>query len=342
MRQTKLLRSFAVFILLSASAHLHAQKQKKQAPERKLHLWYIADSSSHFSQLFPVRTLVSSLSVFGTLPKTFIDSCRMYHIQLYLAVSDGENAINSDAKTDSTVKKYVIRCLKGGYDGIDLDYEGLAPDAQRFYLAFLRKLSAALHGHGKKLSHCVGYYPAMIDKGPEGFFYTPTVVNETCDLVRVMCYDMYFAPGKNVDKLMGRPDCQGIGPTSNYPWTLEAMSFWSKYVRPEKLVMCLPAYSNDYVFGPKVTGDQVYAACPNDKSSKITDSTWLWYERLNLYNYVDSLNRTHIFYASDAKSTQSLLAITKKLALQNIGFWHFSSINDATWQVISEWLKTGN
>jgi hypothetical protein len=71
------------------------------------------------------------------------------------------------------------------------------------------------------------------------------VIAETCDLIRVMCYDLYWAPGKGDLSLIERPDTQGMGPASNYPWAREAMKFWRSQTPREKLIMGLPAYSND-------------------------------------------------------------------------------------------------
>ena len=79
---------------------------------------------------------------------------------------------------------------------------------------------------GKKLSHCVSFYPALYQDNETKMFHDPAVLNTTCDLVRVMCYDMYFAPGIDKPELKHRVDCMGIGPTSNYLWTREAMLFW--------------------------------------------------------------------------------------------------------------------
>ena len=43
-----------------------------------------------------------------------------------------------------------------------------------------------------------------------------------------------------------RGDCAGMGPTSTTPWAEFSMRWWADRVPKEKLVMGLPAYSNDY------------------------------------------------------------------------------------------------
>jgi hypothetical protein len=73
------------------------------------------------------------------------------------------------------------------------------------------------------MSHCVGCYPTADWNRPEGAIYDPKVPVKTCDLKRVMSYDLYFAPGKGEPEVLDRSDCQGVGPTSTYLWARHAL-----------------------------------------------------------------------------------------------------------------------
>ena len=88
------------------------------------------------------------------------------------------------------------------------------------------------------------------------------VIGETNDMVRVMNYDMYipatprtdltarpdryYAGGRGAMANSSRPDCYGMGPTSTAPWAAMGMQWWLGQVPTHKLVMGIPAYSNDY------------------------------------------------------------------------------------------------
>lgn len=100
--------------------------------------------------------------------------------------------------------------------------------------------------------------------------------------------------------------------------------------------MGLPAYSNDYALSPHGGGKQVYASKPSIQEE--TQRSWLWYERLWMYLYMENAI-PHIFYASDAKSTKAHLATVDELNLSAIGFWHFSSVDEATWKAVRAWLN---
>ncbi|HEY8658825.1 MAG TPA: glycosyl hydrolase family 18 protein [Hanamia sp.] len=328
--------SFCLFILIQLVVISSAFTQTSK---KKISPWYIYKEGNSFSDIEPFKDIIGSISVFGNPPKEFIDECHKYSIEVYHAVSGNEKSIDSAYKIIKIANEYVNDCNLNGYDGIDLDFENLDPSLQNTYSEFLKTASTKLHKAGKKLSQCVGFYPTLYqDKVPK-IFYSPKVIGATCDLVRVMCYDMYYAPGKNDKNSLTRDDCQGIGPTSNYPWTKEAMTYWTKYVPKDKLIMALPAYSNDYTMDVNSTGKQVYAPIPDSVKGTLQSPTWQWYEKINIYLYNDLKGKTHLFYASDQKSTKALLKIGDELNIYNIGFWHFGSVDPKTWNIVREWIN---
>ena len=172
----------------------------------------------------------------------------------------------------------------------------------------------------------MGYYKSMYNKKDVRIFYDPKVLASTCDVIRVMCYDLYFAPHEST-----------WGPTSTYPWAKEAMLFWINHIPGKKLVMGLPAYSNDYpaTGGP---GRQVYASAPDSVGGSLPSPVWMGYDRINVYPYDDINGRPRIFYASDAKSTEALLELADELDIRNIGFWHLGSVDSQMWEVVRKWV----
>lgn len=324
-----------LLVLVSASC---GQEAPANAGKQVI-LWYIYKDGSSFKDLEPVKDVISSISVFGNPPKEFIDECHQNDIEVYHAVGGSEENINTPEKIKALVENYVEDCKANGYDGIDMDFEHLSPEVQEIYTGFLELASERLHAAGKKLSHCVGFYPALYLDANAKMFHQPEVLARTCDLVRVMCYDMYFAPGVGKPELKHRDDCMGVGPTSNYPWTKEAMAYWISQVPKEKLVMALPAYSNDYAVTGDSKGRQIYQSVPDSVSGVLPPPTWLWYEKVNQYLYDGADGNRHLFFASDGRSTESLLELAEELGIPKIGFWHFSSVDDDMWKVTRQWVE---
>ena len=127
-----------------------------------------------------MKEIISSISVFGNPPKSFIDECHQNHIEVYQAVGGNEETIDTPQKRKALVEKYVSDCNANGYDGIDLDLEHLSPDIQDAYTEFLKLASKELHAVGKKLSHCVSFYPALYQDNETKMFHDPAVLNTTC------------------------------------------------------------------------------------------------------------------------------------------------------------------
>lgn len=309
-----------------------------QKGHKRIDTWLVLNKQKGFQKIEQYADILNSLSVVGNPSKGFIRRCHRLHIEVYHLVSGHASAIDTPAHRRATVDKYVHECQVKDYDGIDLDYEHLDPSLKSDYSKFLREVSTALHGIGKKLSISVDNYPTSTWKTPEGDFYDPKVIGETCDLIRVMCYDFYWAPGWTWKgrKTKNHPLPSGIGPTSSYRWARNGMRFWLSQVPRKKLVMGLPAYSNDYALGPDGRGKQVYASKPQVQGP--IQKFWLWYARVDMYLYMED-GVPHIFYASNAESTKAQLKTVDELNLPAIGFWYFSSVDKATWDVVKAWLK---
>lgn len=314
-------------------------RQEISTLSKELHPWVVYGEGSSFADLEPVKDMIASISVFGTPSRDYIEKCHKAGIEVYHAVGGNEKNIDSPEKIDKLVETYVDICTTNGYDGIDLDFEHLNPSVRETYSVFLKKASEALHAVGKKMSHCVGFYPALFEDKNALQFYDPDVLQQTCDLVRVMCYDMYCAPCIGVKELMDRDDCQGIGPTSNYLWMRECMLYWKSRISNDKLVMSLPAYGNDYKLTGLIEGKQIYASIPDKVVGQLPAPIWLCYEKVNMYLYNHEDGSRHLFYASDARSTVCLLQLADELQMPKVGFWHFNSVSPEMWKVARNWMK---
>ena len=241
-----------------------------------------------------------------------------------------------------TVAWVVNRTEAAGYAGVDLDFEHLPKNSTvtDAYSAFLRQLSTALHAGGMKLSACVGSYPTADDG--ISVFYDPAVINETVDIVRVMNYDMYYVGGRGVPALASRPDCEGMGPTSTVPWARHSMEWWMARVHPQKLVMGLPAYSNDYSALPGrggSNGTQQGVGPPVEEAMPGTiETVWTYFDQMFVHRYLAaSTGEPRVRYGVDVKSTQAQLVSAKSLGVRAVGFWTWNTASDAMRKAALSW-----
>jgi len=313
--------AFAAILTLSSalSGCLRAQP--------KLHTWFHYHGEKSLQKLEPYKDLLSSVSLFGNPDRKFVTQCHGLQLEVYSLVSGPVENIAAREKAAATIDAYIEKCSALGLDGIDLDYENLPAKYRGAYGAFIADLAAKLHDAGKKLSICVAYTPGMSQPVPNPGFYDPELIAKHCDLVRVMCYDKHLA---------SQP---GHGPTSTAPWARAAMQYWLKHIPPGKLVMGLPAYSNDYDIRPEGRGRQVDRASP-DTTAPIKPH-WRPFEKINVYRYADKDGNPRVFYASDSKSTGAHLETVRQLTIGGFGFWHHLAVAPATWKIIRKTV-TGN
>ncbi len=292
---------------------------------RQIASWIIYNGPDTINDISAHAGVLSSVSIFGRPTKEFIEQCAGLNVETYLAVGGDESAFDTPENAESSIEGYIRTAKELGVAGIDMDFEQLDPKYQKSFSSFLRDASARLHKAGKKLSICVGYFP-NIPPMNKPYFYDPKVVGETCDIVRVMCYDMHWAGGYT-----GK-----MGPTSTKPWAKEAMGWWQRTVPGHKLVMGLPAYGNDYNLN---TGkaEQIYLPAPVIKG-KLIRKEWMPYEALNSYHYTDEKGIPHMFFASDSASTSAHLETVDDLDIPAVGFWTHHSVGSDTWKVIRKWL----
>lgn len=331
---------FLYFMIIAVSVLLTSCGQgvntSGTASEKKVHPWLVYEEGVTFDDIYLVKDMIGSLSIFGEPPRSFLDECHRHNIEVYKAVAGKTESIDTQEERDALYESYVNYC-ENGYDGIDFDFEGIDAGMQEVYSEFLKKTASRLHQMGKKVSHCVGFYPNMYEDENALMFYDPEVLNEVCDLVRIMCYDMYWAPGN-----AGGDAPSYFGPTSHYAWAKLAVEHWMKKISHDKLVMALPAYGNDYVLEKGLKGSQVYSPVPVDVKGKLPEPSWLYYEKLNLYIYDNTDGKRHMFYASDGKSTDALLDLAGEMGINKIGFWNFNSVSSGMWDEVRKWYNEGN
>jgi len=298
--------------------------------QRRVSAWFPYSPEQGVAPLQPHIDLIASLSVFRSPPsRDFFDCCRDRGINTLRLVGGEGTAFDTPQRARARVEQYVRDCREVGYGGIDLDFEHFGGEYRERYSAFMRQAAAALHDIGRRLSICVPGFPLYAHRTPpDSHFCDPEVIGDVCDEVRVMCYDMIFAPHG------------WVGPTSTCPWARDVMLFWLQYVPRDKLIMGLPAYGNDFPLPPgSGNGAQVHWETPADApGAHDAEKNWLRYERINVYRYMNAHDQPHMLYATDFDSTRGHLETVDELGLPAISFWHYGTIAPGVWRAVYDWL----
>ena len=156
-----------------------------------------------------------------------------------------------------------------GYDGIDIDYEGMSCGKKEKFEEFIVKLSGELHARKKLLSvavhpktgtdneendikKCKGLKNGItMDfrenwRGPLTHDYT--FLGKHADMVKIMAYELHPRKYRN----------PGPGPQAPGVWLQEIINYAQDKVPPEKLYMAIPTYGYDWGLNCKASVKAVY------------------------------------------------------------------------------------
>lgn len=295
----------------------------------RLFPWFNYQGEDSIWQLKEHADELDGVSVFGETPgREFFAFCAERRLEtLKLVGGTGEEAFATAAQARATIDGLLRECTETGYGGVDLDYEHVPPELRGRYAAFMRDLAEELHAAGKRLSICVHGLTVGEHGRPAAFaFYDPEAIAESCDEVRPMCYDYYFAPHAI------------SGPTTAWLWAREVMQFWLQYIPLENMFMALPAYGNDFSALPNDgKGRQVNFEHPAEVGAREIEHAWLHEERLNFYRYRDGDDRPRLLYATDEDSTLELLKIVDEFDIRAISFWYCQTMTPGIWRALNRW-----
>lgn len=202
-----------------------------------------------------------------------------------------------------------------GYDGLDVDYENLAPGDRDRYTAFVTELANTLHAKGKRLS--VAVHPKTSEpgswSGPQAQDYA--ALGRVVDRLRVMAYDYHWATS-------------GPGAVAPMSWVDDVARFAASQVAPEKVQLGMPLYGYDWNgnVGEGVTYDVVMARMGQYGATR----QWSTTDAAPWFSYTAG-GTTHTVWYEDAQSVTAKLPIVDRHGLGGAVFWRLGGEDPNIW-----------
>jgi spore germination protein YaaH len=217
--------------------------------------------------------------------------------------------IDTPEEQDRIVAAIVGIVTSKGYDGINIDFEGLNPADRPLLTDFMRRLHERLAPAGKLTTMAVAA-KASDTKTGWGGVYDYAALAPHVDLVVLMAYDFHYQNGKTPG---------AIAPTG---WVRSVARFGASQFGVDKTLLGVPFYGMDWntAKGPpartvKMAEGPTLARKPGATSgySAVDEANWV--------RYTDEAGEAHEAWFEDERSITAKLTIATELGLAGFGFW---------------------
>lgn len=224
-----------------------------------------------------------------------------------------------DAETrDSVINQLDSFIKQGGYDGINIDFEGV-PEGDRDALTqFMGLLASRLRPEGKLVTIDAAAKTYDATTGWAGA-YDYKALGGVCDLVIIMAYDYHWSGGP-------------AGAVSPLDWFNYVVSYASSVIPASRLVIGMPFYGYDWPTGGTASGVTFSEAL---KISTQLNRTIRFDQASGEYTFTyvkDGIGREVWFQG--AMSTELRIQIVKNHGIDQVAAWSIGAEDPRTWEVI--------
>lgn len=238
----------------------------------------------------------------------------------FLTVTGDPNTITTMLNNPTMQTQHINNLLQivkaQGFDGVDIDYEGLDQSSAQLFNNFIRNLTTTFHAANKLVS--VTVEARIANQVPMDW----KTLSGLADEIRVMAYDYH-------SQLTSQP-----GPVAPIGWLKEIMDYAQTTIDPKKLVVGLGNYGYDWQApsasgqswtGTAVSFDQAMALAKQEKATVIRstgiDDRGYDIGSVANFSYVDSQNRQHQVWFEDNASIQAKIALIEQYKTDGVIFW---------------------
>jgi spore germination protein YaaH len=235
--------------------------------------------------------------------------------------------LSDESRRRRVVSEAVRLCLESECAGLQLDFEGMAPEDFDGYVALARELASALHQRQRYFSVAVAS-PLFTGSRPledyrttfGGFVVFPALpdlreLGRHADFLTLMAYDHY---GRSAPP----------GPVAGYPWVEQSIRFVTQHVPAAKLSLGIPFYGRRWCW--QEVSEMSYTAVQT--LLKITNARVNRHPWQRAPNFEFELNgcRNIVFY-EDRQSLQEKLRLVRRYRLPGISAWRLGQEDPAFW-----------
>ncbi len=228
-------------------------------------------------------------------------------------------ALSSTDTRHALCEKLLNYCKKFDLDGINVDFENMSEETDRYFVQFLRELSIELRSQGYILSVDTMVPSEWTD------YYRRDLMYELCDYVIVMAYDEHYS-GSEV-----------AGSVSSKRFAVEAIyNMMQEGVKADKLILGVPFYTRVWMGVEDLSSDAVGMdrawGYVNDYELDVV------YDEKTGQNYAEGMvgDTLYRIWLEDSTSMEWRLKLVQDNDLAGVAAWSLGFESYDIWAVYEE------
>lgn len=231
----------------------------------------------------------------------------------------------SPAKTSAAITKVVQLAQKYGLDGINLDFENVAPANRKAFTSFVTELAKQLHD--KDITLSVDVSPDLGTDWTEAFDYA--AIGKQADYVVLMGYDEHWSGGE-------------AGLVASLPWVRSGLDTLLEEVEASKVILGMPLYTRDWTVNPSGAAQSSEDLRLGEQTQRV--STFglrpSWNSKLGQYvaSYVSG-GKTHQIWLEDSRSLSSKYSMALERDVAGFAYWHIGGETSDIWPALRNAAK---
>ncbi|NPV90623.1 MAG: LysM peptidoglycan-binding domain-containing protein [Firmicutes bacterium] len=235
--------------------------------------------------------------------------------------------ISTPANRSACIANIIKLLQTYGFDGVNMDFEGVRVSDRANLAVFYRELGAQLHARGYFLSVDVPGKSNDSQWNDWTYPYDYQAIGQAADQVVLMMYNEHGYKGS------------GPGAVSSIPYNRANLKFALTKIAPQKIAVAVPVFGFDFNLN---TGESLYVSYASAmkrastyKATPVFDSA----SQTPYFSYTDSTGQKHQVWFENAASLKPKLDLVKQYNLGGIALWRLGMEDPQCWPVIRDWLS---
>ncbi|MGY1805922.1 glycosyl hydrolase family 18 protein [Blastococcus sp. SYSU D00669] len=210
----------------------------------------------------------------------------------------------------------VETAVREQWDGVDIDYEALPPEAGPALTEFVEALADDLHAYDLQLTVSV---PARTGEETHAAAYDYRVLGAAADQVRVLAYDHAGS---------GSPP----GPVAPLGWVRDVVAYAVEQVPEDKLMLGLATYGYDWAGGQ---GAAVTAAEAAALARRVGASPRWDADAAGVTFTYEADGVAHTVWFEDARSLAAKQELARDAGLRGVAVWRIGGEDPRAWTTLA-------